>query len=88
MLSVFKQRCVFLGAYFICLMCIQPTSVARRAEDLHVHRGESEKPPNGIFHSGPIGDISMAGHVRRFRSVRRLKDRWPSMEEQGGVGEN
>lgn len=77
MSSVFKQQCVFLGAYFICLVCIQPTSAARRAADLHNHRGESEKPPNGIFHFGPMGNIAMAGHVRRFLSVRSLKNRWP-----------
>lgn len=81
------QTAIFLVAYFICLVSIQPMSAAHRAGDLHVHCGESEKPPNGIFHSDPIGDISMAGHVQRFLSVRSLKDRWPwrSRERLGKI---
>lgn len=77
--SVFKQQCLFLGAYFICLVCIQPALAAHRAEDLHVHRGESEKPPNGIFHAGPMGHL----YGWAFPSVGSLKDRWPWRSREG-----
>lgn len=60
------SSCLFSAACFICLACIQPASAARRAEDLHVRRGESEKPPNGILHPGPVGDISVAGQSSQW----------------------
>lgn len=84
--SVFKQPCVFLGGCFIPLLCMQPTLAARRADDLHVHRGESEKPPNGVFHSGTTGDIFMSGRVRRLLlplSVRSLKVWCPWRSREG-----
>lgn len=97
--SVFKQQCVFLGGCFIPLLCTLPTLAAHRADDLHVHRGESEKPPNCVFHSGTAGDIFMTGRVRRLLhplSVRSLKvwqpwrsrEGWEKIEQAGKCKEN
>lgn len=84
--SVFKKQC-FLG----CVFYLSPVHAA------HVGSPQSrrfarplspkvKKPPNGIFHSGTIGDIFMAGHEDRFLlplSVRSLKGWQPWRTREG-----